>query len=49
MGMPVQIIIGERNIKENKVELKVRRDGERFQVNLDELYSKVDEIIESIE
>jgi prolyl-tRNA synthetase len=49
MGMPVQIIIGERNLKENKVEVKIRRDGERFQVNLDELYSKVDEIIESIE
>ncbi|MBL1214451.1 MAG: proline--tRNA ligase [Ignavibacteriae bacterium] len=49
MGMPVQIIVGERNIKENTVEVKVRRDGERFQVKLDELYSKIDEIFESIE
>jgi prolyl-tRNA synthetase len=48
MGMPVQIIVGERNLKENTVEVKVRKDGARENVNLDELYSKIDEILNSL-
>ncbi len=48
MGMPVQIIVGERNLKENAVEVKVRKDGSRQNINLDELYSKIDEIINSL-
>ena len=48
MGMPLQIIVGERNLKENIVEVKVRKDGSRQNINLDELYSKIDELINSL-
>ncbi len=44
LGMPVQVIAGERNLKENKVEIKLRRSGERFIVGLDELKDKLSEI-----
>ncbi|MGD8780058.1 MAG: proline--tRNA ligase [Ignavibacteria bacterium] len=44
LGMPVQIIAGERNLKENKVEIKLRKSGERFVVGIDELKEKLLEI-----
>ncbi|HQT92441.1 MAG TPA: His/Gly/Thr/Pro-type tRNA ligase C-terminal domain-containing protein, partial [Candidatus Kryptobacter bacterium] len=29
LGMPVQVIVGERNLKQGNIELKVRDTGER--------------------
>ncbi len=29
LGMPVQVIVGERNLKQGNIELKIRRTGER--------------------
>jgi prolyl-tRNA synthetase len=37
LGMPVQIIVGEKKLKENKVELKIRKSGERFEVEIDQI------------
>ncbi len=45
LGMPVQIIVGERNAKEGKVELKIRKTDERFTVSVNELKSKLKEIL----
>ena len=45
LGMPVQIIVGEKNVKLGKVELKIRRSGERMVVALEELGGKLDEIL----
>ena len=47
LGMPIQIIVGERKLKENKCEVKIRRTGERFDVELKDLRSKVKEIIQN--
>jgi prolyl-tRNA synthetase len=44
LGMPVQIIIGEKKLKLNQVELKIRSTGERFDIELDKLISKLKEI-----
>ena len=41
IGLPVQIIVGERGLKENQVELKIRATGERMDVKLDELTEKI--------
>lgn len=46
LGMPVQIIVGEKKLKENKVEVKIRKGGERLSVNLDNLIVKINELIE---
>ena len=46
LGMPIQIIVGERGLKENQVELKIRSTGERINVKLDELVGKVKELLE---
>ena len=45
LGMPIQVVIGEKKLKENKCEVKVRKTGERFDVELSELKSKVDSLI----
>ncbi|MCH8032597.1 MAG: proline--tRNA ligase [Bacteroidetes bacterium] len=49
LGMPVQVIVGDKKLKESasggKVEVKLRRTGERFDVELSELVEKIKEII----
>jgi prolyl-tRNA synthetase len=41
LGMPVQVIVGEKKLKENKCEVKVRKTGERFDVELEKLVLKM--------
>ncbi len=41
LGMPVQIIIGEKKIKEHKCELKIRKNSQRLSVNLTELIDEL--------
>jgi prolyl-tRNA synthetase len=48
LGMPVQIIVGEKKLKENKCEVKIRKTGERVDVELSKLQSKVYEIIANL-
>jgi prolyl-tRNA synthetase len=43
LGMPVQLIVGEKKLREQKVEFKIRRTGERFDVNFDDVVSKVEQ------
>ncbi len=45
LGMPVQVIVGDKKLKENKAEIKLRRTGERFDVELSELVEKIKEIL----
>ncbi|MDX1700074.1 MAG: proline--tRNA ligase [Melioribacteraceae bacterium] len=45
LGMPVQLIVGERGLKENQVELKLRSTGERINVKLDALSKKIKELV----
>jgi prolyl-tRNA synthetase len=48
LGMPVQIVIGERKLKDGKCEIKVRKTGERLDVELSNLNMKVKDIIEGL-
>jgi len=45
IGIPVQIVIGERGLKENNVEIKIRKTGERIIVDLGELKMKLKELV----
>jgi prolyl-tRNA synthetase len=45
MGMPVQVIVGEKNYKNGNVEVKNRRTGEKEVVALDSLKEKIKEIL----
>lgn len=44
LGMPVQIIVGEKTLKENMVEIKIRKTGDRMKVSVDELIEKLEEL-----
>ena len=44
-GMPVHVIVGEKNLKDGKIEIKLRRSGERMLVEKGEVISKVKELL----
>ncbi|OGU34615.1 MAG: proline--tRNA ligase [Ignavibacteria bacterium GWB2_35_6b] len=48
LGMPLQVVVGERNLKENAVEIKIRRTDERDKVSIDNLVEKVKELLKKI-
>jgi len=43
LGMPVQIVIGEKKLKDGKCEMKIRKTGERTNVELSQLMDKLNE------
>ena len=45
LGMPIQVVIGEKKLKDNKCEVKVRKTGERFDVELGDLMNKIKELL----
>ena len=45
LGMPIQIIVGDRKLKEGKAEIKIRQTGERFDVELVKLEEKILELL----
>jgi len=47
IGIPLQIIIGDKFVKENKIELKIRRTGERIFIDENDFFKKIDEIIKN--
>jgi prolyl-tRNA synthetase len=44
LGMPIQIVIGEKKLKHGKCEMKLRKTGERFDVEMSELKTKLIEL-----
>jgi prolyl-tRNA synthetase len=49
IGIPLQVIIGQKNISRNIIELKVRRSNERSEVSLDAVINKIAELVSKIE
>ena len=45
LGMPLQVIIGEKGLKNNQVEVKVRRTKERTMVPIDDLIPAVKKLL----
>jgi len=45
IGVPIRITIGQKKLKENKVEINVRRDGSRQDCPVDEVVEKVVQMI----
>ena len=48
LGMPIQIVIGEKKLKDGKCEMKIRKTGERFDVEMSELNSKLKIVTEGL-
>ena len=45
LGMPIQIVVGEKKLKDGKCEVKLRKTGERFDVEMSELKTKLKELL----
>jgi prolyl-tRNA synthetase len=48
IGMPIQIIIGNKSLLNNEIEIKIRRTNEKLVIKLEELSSQLENIISSI-
>jgi prolyl-tRNA synthetase len=44
LGMPIQVVIGEKKLKDGKCEMKLRKTGERFDVEMSELNLKIKDL-----
>jgi prolyl-tRNA synthetase len=47
LGMPIQVIVGDRNLKQGKVELKFRKTGERRVLPISDVLNEVESLLES--
>lgn len=45
LGMPLQVIVGEKNLANGKIEVKIRKSGERILVDVDQSLMKVKELL----
>lgn len=49
LGLPLQLVLGERDYKEKKtLEIKVRRTGESFEVTVDQILPKIQELLKDM-
>ncbi len=46
LGMPLQIIVGEKNLKNGNVEIKIRKSGEKLTVPTTELKEKIKNLLD---
>jgi prolyl-tRNA synthetase len=46
IGIPLRVTLGEKNLKKGLVEIKRRRTGEIFLVKKEEVFSKIEELID---
>ena len=49
MGTPLQVLVSEKNLKEGKIELKVRRTNERFIVDAENIIESIQKKLEEID
>ncbi len=47
LGIPLQLIVSEKNMKNDEIEIKLRRSGERLKVKTNELHEKIDELLKN--
>jgi prolyl-tRNA synthetase len=48
LGMPVQVVIGEKKLKDGKCEMKIRKTGKRFDVELNDLVPKLKNLTQTL-
>ena len=47
MGMPIRVLISPRSLKNNEVEIKLRKTGETIMVSTNNALSKILEIMDT--
>ncbi len=49
IGIPLQVLVSEKNLKNGKIEIKIRRTGERKLVDQDKIIESIENIIKEID
>jgi prolyl-tRNA synthetase len=49
LGMPFHVIVGDKNLKNNQVEIKKRRTGERILVGFEEILPEIQKLLRNNE
>lgn len=49
LGLPIQIIVGDKKLKDGKVEIKLRKSGERFDVEKINLINEIEKILKTLD
>ena len=45
IGIPLRVVVGQKNLAQNKVELKIRKTGENKLIAVDEIVNEVKEFV----
>ena len=45
LGMPLQVIVGEKGLKNHQIEIKKRKTGDRIMVDIDEALTKIKQLL----
>ncbi len=48
IGIPIQIIVGQRNFKKDKIEYKLRQNNKKVTIDIDKIVEKVSDLIEDL-
>ncbi len=48
LGMPLQLVISEKNMKNDEIELKIRRTGVRDRVKYEDIFNRLPNILENL-
>lgn len=48
IGIPLQLVVSEKNMKNNEIEVKFRKTGERIKVNFPEILEKLPGLVENL-
>lgn len=48
IGVPLQLVVSEKNLKNDEIELKIRRNGERDRVKYSDIFNRLPNILENI-
>jgi prolyl-tRNA synthetase len=49
IGAPIQVLVGEKNMKNGKIEIKIRKTNERHLVDIDTALESIEKILSEIE
>jgi prolyl-tRNA synthetase len=48
IGVPLQLVISEKNLKNSEIEVKIRRDGERLMVKIIDIINRLPNLLENL-
>ena len=48
LGVPLQLVVSEKNMKNDEIEVKIRRTGEREKVKYEDIFNRLPILLENL-